>query len=76
MLAMGEQLVRLYWCVLEFEASCYWFSIPYEVVMSPSYAVQIYYNGDDGCAFILVACMERFRVGPERTACTFALVCA
>ena len=36
----------------EFEASCYWFSIPYEVVMSPSYAVQIYYNGDDGCTVI------------------------
>ena len=75
-LAMDEQNVRLYWCVLEFEASCYWCSMQYEVVMPPSCAVSIHYNGDDGCAFVLVECMERCRVDPERTVGTFVLVCA
>ena len=45
-LALDEQGVRLYWCVLECEASCYWCSMQHEVVMSPSCDVQIHYNGD------------------------------
>ena len=74
---LDEQCVRLYWCVLEFEASCCWRSMQYEVVMmQPSRALQIHYNGDDGCAFILVAYMERCRVGLVRTVGTFVLVCA
>ena len=75
-LALDEQCVRLYCCVLEFEASCYWCSMQQEVVMSLSCAVQIHYNGDDACALIFVECMERCRVGPERTASMFVLVCA
>ena len=75
-LTLDEQEVRLYWCVLEFEACCYWCSMQYEVVMSPSCAVQIHYNGDDGCAFIFVVCMERCRVGPGTTERSFVLVCA
>ena len=75
-LGLDEQLVRLYWCVLESEASCYWCSMQHEVLMSLSCAVQIHYNGDDGCAFIVVECMERCRVGPGRKGGTFTLVCA
>ena len=33
--------------------------------MSPSCAVQIHYNGDDGFSFIFVACMTPCRVGPH-----------
>ena len=75
-LALDEQRVRLYWCVLEFEASWYCCSMQYEVLMSPSCAVQIHYNGDDGSVFIFVECVERCRVGPGRTERTFVLVCA
>ena len=74
---LDEQQVRFYryWCVLEFEASCYWCSMQYEVVMSPSCAVQIHYNGDDGCAFIFVEFTERSRVGLGQAGRTFVLVC-
>ena len=41
-LGVYEQDVRLYWCVLEFEASCYWCSMQYEVLMSPSYMLSKY----------------------------------
>ena len=74
-LALDEQKVRLYWRALEFEASRYWCSMQYEVVMPPSHAVQIHYNGNHGCAFIFVAFVERCRVGPGRTGRTFVLVC-
>ena len=49
----------------------------YEAVILPPCAVQIHYNNDDdGCAFILVECMEHCRVGRVRIASTFVLVCA
>ena len=59
---LDEQEVRLYWCVLKFEASRYWCSMQCEVVMPLPCAVQIHYNGDDGddgCNFIFVQCMGR-----------------
>ena len=46
------------------------------IMLSPWWcAVQIHYNGDDGCAFILVECMKRCGVGRARTESTFELVC-
>ena len=47
--ALDEQRVRLY-CL----NTCYWWSIQFEVVTSPSRVVQTYCNGDDGSALIFV----------------------
>ena len=48
----------------------------YEAVILPPCAVQIHYNnnGDDGCVFIFVECMERCRVGRVRTVGAFVLL--
>ena len=47
-----------------------------EAVISPSFAVKIYYNGDAWWAFIFVQNMVRCRVGPVLTGGTFVLLCA
>ena len=47
----------------------------YEIVTSPPCAVQINYNGDDGCAFTFVECMEVCQDHWIQTDSTFVLVC-
>ena len=44
-------------------------------MLSPWCTVKIHYNGDGGCAFVFVECIERCRVDPGRKECTFVLVC-
>ena len=49
-------------CVCDWIWRFYWWSMQYDVVISPSpssCAVQIHCNGDDGSALILNECMER-----------------
>ena len=53
--------------------NCYLSLIQYEVVISPWCEVKIYYNGDDGCVFVFVECMERCHGDPGRLAGAFIL---
>ena len=56
--------------------SCYSCSMQCEVIISPSFAVQMHYNGDGRSTFIFIEWMQRCRVDPGRTGCAFALLCA
>ena len=65
---------RMYVCVYPWIGRCYWWSMQYNVSLR---AVQIHYNGDDGSAcvdFSWLNVWNGYRVGPARTARTFALL--
>ena len=55
---VDEKIVRSYWFVV-FEAVIGVRCSMYAIVIPPSRAVELHYNGDDGCAFIFVECMEQ-----------------
>ena len=74
-LALDEQAVRLYWCVCLNLKVSFVFDTTWGVNLTLM-CVQIHYNVDDGCTFMVVECMTRCRVACGRTASTFVLGCA